>query len=302
MRWLVLGLIVVLVARAASAQLAPESPDSASALAARIDSLQQQRVGLQAALREVEAQLQEAGAALRRLEFRQHGASEVVLLTNMEASMRVQPSPGARVVQLLPEGTPLAGIDFDGAYWKVRHDGLEGWVMRVFVDEGADAEAFKRMVAENGRLTADGQGDRWDWRSEREGKTLLVTDLGVHPPNSAGGISVFYAVAHLDSASTLRDIALRVTPYDAAGKRQTGRNSGVSTRQLRRFGPLSVGDGVRQFDFENVWYNEDIVCVVVERIDVTYTDGRRASFVRNVADALSRRIDNDCAVEAASIE
>ncbi|MEZ4702132.1 MAG: hypothetical protein R2834_17490 [Rhodothermales bacterium] len=290
--------VVLLVCGTLTAGAQSPTPD-VQALQTRIDSLQHVRDGLQTALLDVDGQLERLRAEQRRIEFEQLESADVVLQTNMDASMRSLPSPASRVVQLVPAGTPLAAIDFEGAYWKVRFEGREGWIMRVFVDEGPTADAFKKLIAERGRLTTDESEMHWDWRAEAEGKPLLITSFGVHPPNSAGGIAAYYTVAQIDSSSVIRDITLHVTPYDASGKKQTS-HSGVSTRPLRRFGPISAGE--RQFDFENVWYNEAIQCIVVDRIDVTYTNGRYASYSRNVDDVLSSRVDNDCAVTAAHVE
>ena len=272
-----------------------------SVLQSRVDSLIVVQKTLKKHLEETAAEIDEARQTLSRLRFEEAEQVDLVLMTNMEASIRLQPSPGARVVRIVPEKTPLAAIDYQGAYWKVRHEGLEGWVMRLFVDEGDGADAFKERVLSQAseKELVDSWLDTKNRRAERIGKDMLITDFGMHPPNSAGGVSLFYAFEHLDSTRTIREVAFSMTPYNAEGLIEKGKNSGVTTRRLRRFGPISVHDGERQYQFDNVWYNDRIDCVQIDRIDVSYTDGSRTSYGRSVQDLLARGLNNDCTVPPA---
>ena len=269
-------------------------------LKTRVDSLKAAKAELENQLDQIETALDEAGAMLQLHMSEEIETGSVVLLTNMEASLRSRPSPDGRVVRILPRQTPLVALDYNGAYWKVRYQGMEGWIMRLFVDEGNGADEMKQRLSANGR----GEAASLDLGAnklvaERMGKRFLVTDFGIHPPNSAGGVSVYYAFEHLDSTRTVREVTFSITPYNEEGLKERGVNSGASTKRLRRFGPISVFDGEKQYQFENVWYNGDIRCAQIDRLDIVYTDGSRTSHRNDVVNVLSGAIQNDCTVTTA---
>ena len=276
---------------------AQDTVDDISQLQSRIDSLTSIKSTLIKQLDEVTTQLDASEEALNVKQFEALEDPELVLTTNMEASLRTHPSPGARIVRMVSEKTPLAALDYEGAYWKVRFQGHEGWVMRLFVDENEKAIAFKKKLTKATKVqsTSTKAWERTPNRSaERVGKDMLITSFGMYPPNSAGGVSVHYAFEHLDSTRTIRQITFSITPYNAAGLVEKGNNSRVSTKRIRRFGPIGIHDGEREFQFENVWYNENIQCIQIDRIDVVYTDGSRASHTQTVPELLARNLTNDC--------
>ena len=297
-RWMVAGLLAMAVVAPGMAQ---DRLDPIAALERRIDSLSAVRAGLQQRLDEIDTRIEATREEVHRRQFEALEQTELVLVTNMEASLRAQPSPGARVVRMVPAKTMLAAVDYRGDYWKVRYQGLEAWVMRLFVDEGEEARAFKEKLARSNEdeRPSDRRRIAGTRHAERAGKSLLITALGVHPPNSAGGVSIYYAFEHLDSTRAIREITFTVTPYNASGDVERGKNSGVSSRRLRRFGPISVRDGEQQYQFDNVWYNERIRCVRIDRIDIVYTNGMRASHIRSIDDLLASGLTNDCTVRAA---
>ncbi len=172
--------------------------------------------------------------------------------------------------------------------------------MRLFVDEGQGADELKQRLAAAGRNgSASLMLASSELASERLGKRFLVTDFGIHPPNSAGGVSVYYAFEHLDSTRTVREVTFSITPYNVDGLKEKGVNSGASTKRLRRFGPISVHDGEKQYQFENVWYNGEIRCAQIDRLDIVYTDGSRTSHRQDVENVLSGAIQNDCTITTA---
>lgn len=274
----------------------PATAQDQIAIQHQIDSLMVLKASYLEKANLLDEQLSELETALRIRQVEQLEAAELVLMTNMEASLRTQPAPGARVLKVIPEQTPLAALDYNGAYWKVRYMGIEGWIMRLFLDEGEGVEGFKASLAANEKShpkKTSGQSNRVQ---ERLGKDLLITSFGTYPPDHAGGVTVYFAFEHLDSTRTIREVAFSVTPYNSDGNVEKGLNSGVSTRRLRRFGPISVYDGERQYQFENVWYNELIHCAEIDRIDVVYTDGSRKTRIGDIEKVLTRAIPNDCSV------
>ncbi len=269
-------------------------------LQGQVDSLAAMKASLQQQIDVVNTELASVEALLQLHQLEEVDTESVVLLTNMDASLRSRPSPDGRVIRLLPQKTPLIATDFNGAYWKVRYEGTEGWVMRLFLDEGDGAAGLKQKLAAarvaNGNTAQTG---RDQLAVERMGKKFLVTEFGIHPPNSAGGVSLYYAFEHLDSTRTVREVTFSITPYNDEGLKEKGMNSGASTKRLRRFGPISVHDGEKQYQFENVWYNGAIRCAEIDRVDIVYTDGSRASHRQDVGAIMSEGIENDCMLTAA---
>lgn len=265
---------------------------------AGLDSLHAVKKELTRQLRAVELEISNAEAMISLHQAAQVDEESVVLVTNMEASLRSRPSPDGRVIRILPEKTPLVAAGYNGAYWKVRYQGIEGWVMRLFVDEGAGAGRLKQKLLAAG-ADSSAYVEPGTLAEDRQGKDFLVTDFGIHPPNSAGGVSIYYAFEHLDSTRTVREVTFSITPYNAEGSKEKGMNSGASTKRLRRFGPITVHDGERQYQFENVWYNNAIQCAQIDRIDIVYTDGSRKSHRQHVADVLASSIENNCAITTA---
>ena len=254
-----------------------------------IDSLRVVQVDLEKQLDAVTGELDALEFQMQQVVFRDREHAKGVLITNMDASLRQSPSPSASVIRTVPPNTILEAISFDGAYWKVKYDNAEGWIMRLFVEEGEGAEKIKEKGAGAGsdRMASQGMS-----RILRQGKQFLVTDFGFNR-NTANGVSVYYAFEQLDSTRTIREVTLSVTPYDEDGIVQRGNNSGVSTRRLRRFSAVNAEDGEQRYRFENVWYNGNIDCVQIERVDLAYTNGSRQRYTH---DALQTILPGDARI------
>ena len=272
--------------------------DGKETIAARVDSLKKVQADLTLQLSEIEEELSRLSVRLKEHAIKEQIDARGVVTTNMDASLREEPMPGATIIQTIPQNVVLEALDYNGAYWKVRYKNTEGWVMRLFVDEGEGADDIKQEAIAAAR---NGNGEKTQknlWWKERVGKLFLITAFDL-VTNSAGGISIKYAFEHLDSTRTIQEVVFSITPYNSDGVVERGRNSGASTRRLRRFGPVSVYDGEQRFQFENIWYNDKIECAQLDRIDISYANGTRRSFYRDVHTLLSSHIDNDCTITAA---
>lgn len=264
----------------------------------QVDSLKNVHEMLSIQLKNLESQIAEMEAQLHEHIVKEQIHARGVVTTNMDASLRDEPMPGANIVRTVPQNTIVEALAYNGAYWKVRYKNTEGWVMRLFVDEGEGAELVKQESSSVATTEESMDAQKELWMREREGKKFLLTAFDLLP-NSAGGISVQYAFEHLDSTRTIQEVVFSLTPYNESGAIERGRNSGASTRRLRRFGPVSVYDGEQRFQFENIWYNEKIECIQIDRIDISYANGTRNSFYKDVDTLLSSDIDNDCSITAA---
>jgi|GEM_PF-3610353 len=264
----------------------------------RKDSLHKVQERLIQELERVEKELSRLEVRLQEHTVKEQIDARGVVTTNMDASLRDEPMPGANIIRTVPQNVVLEALAYNGAYWKVRYKNTEGWIMRLFVDEGEGADLIKQeaMSAATNENGAEPQKDRW--MEERLGKTFLITSFDLLT-NSAGGISIQYAFEHLDSTRTVQEVVFSITPYNSEGVIERGRNSGASTRRLRRFGPVSVYDGEQRFQFENIWYNDKIECAQLDRIDISYANGSRRSYSRDVDTLLASQIDNDCTITAA---
>ncbi len=297
MRRLIAALLLVLCYSQVKAQ---NNTVDIGQLQGRIDSLATLKKQLERQINVVSGEIDRTVALLKLRQMEEVDHESVVLMTNMEASLRSRPSPEGRVVHILPEKTLLVAEDYNGVYWKVKFNGIEGWVMRLFVDEGPGAENMKqKMQASHAMEQVNPQLGANRLIEERMGKAFLITDFGIHPPNTAGGVSIYYAFEHLDSTRTVREVTFSITPFNTEGLVEKGIHSGASTKRLRRFGPISVQDGERQYHFENVWYNSNIRCAQLDRVDIVYTDGSRKSHRQDIDNILLQAIENDCTVTTA---
>ena len=267
-------------------------------IVARVDSLKKLQKDLVQQLGKVEEEISDLEGRLQEHAVKEQIDARGVVTTNMDASLRDDPMPGANVIRTIPQNVVLEALDFNGAYWKVRYKNTEGWVMRLFVDEGEGSDLIKREALSAASVRSGMPGQKELWKQERMGKTFLLTDFDL-VTNTAGGVSINYAFEHLDSTRTMQEIVFSITPYNREGVIERGRNSGASTRRLRRFGPVSVYDGEQRFQFKNIWYNENIECAQIDRIDISYANGGRRSYSRDVDTLLSSQIDNDCTITAA---
>ncbi len=267
----------------------------------QIDSLRALKAELDEHLHAVTMEIETLESKLQQVTLKEHTNAEGVLISNMDASLRDAPTPGAQVIRTIPQHTMLEAIDFNGAYWKVRYENSEGWVMRMFVNEGEGAEAiktrFKARSDENPVVRLASSTSNYD----RAGKPLLITGFDIST-NTAGGISIQYAFEHLDTTRSVREITFLITPYNDEGMVEPGKNSGVSTRRLRRFGPVTAFDGLQRYQFENVWYNEDISCIQLDQVRILYDDGTRRSYSHDIDKILAGDITNQCQILAAENE
>ena len=296
---IVLGVLSILLLLQASDTYAQQSIDE---IEKAIDTLKATRSELATELKNIDQQIGRLESRLQEHAMKELTGAKGVVVTNMDASLRDEPMPGGTVIRTIPQSTIVEVLDYNGEYWQVRYENVEGWVMRVFVNEGEGAASIKEEASARGALLVELDDARQVWQKEREGKPFLITDFDLQT-NTAGGISIQYAFEHLDSTRTVREVVFSITPYNGEGAVERGKNSGVSTRRLRRFGPVSVYDGTQRFLFENVWYNENIECAELKRIDIAYSDGTRTSFSRDINNVLTSDILNSCQITAAdSIE
>lgn len=273
--------------------------DNILTLEQTIDSLRVTRADLTRHLNSIDKELERLESRLQEHFVRELSGARGVLVTNMDASLRDEPMPGATVIRTIPQNTIVEALEYNGAYWKVRYENAEGWVMRMFVNEGEGADELKKDSESGDALMKELATARQGWEKERNGKSFLIKDFDLHT-NTAGGISIQYSFEHLDSTRTIREVIFSITPYNSEGVIERGKNSGVSTRRLRRFGPVSVYDGEQRFQFENVWYNENIECAELNRIDIAYSDGTRSSYSKDIDTILASDILNSCKITAAA--
>ena len=270
-------------------------------LRAELDSLARLESRLEIQLEQLRAQKNAIQLRLRSSAVSAVDRGSVYLQTNMDASLRSEPRPAARVLQVVSKESSVLAVDYDGAFWKVRHRGVEGWIMRPFLDESEEAVQMREVIEASGRLTSDAGTNRTSGiqAKDRYGKPLLITAFGIHPPNSAGGVGIYYAFEHLDSTRAIRDISFTFTPYNRSGEIERDSNSGVATKRVRRYGPISVFDGERAYETENFWYNQEIDCMEIDQVYIRYSDGTHRRW-KEVEALLPSGIKNDCRPEAGS--
>ena len=168
--------------------------DEINEITIHVDSLKDVHDTLTLQLEQVEKEIADLEALLQEHKVKEQIHARGVVTTNMDASLSDEPMPGANIIRTIPQNKVLEALAYNGAYWKVRYKNTEGWVMRLFVDEGEGADLIKEGSAS---LSAIGQENMDDpqkeiWMQERVGKSFLITAFDLLA-NSAGGISVQYA-------------------------------------------------------------------------------------------------------------
>jgi len=91
-------------------------------------------------------------------------------------------------------------------------------------------------------------------------------------PDPVGGVTVFFDFKNL-SNKTIKYITFSFIPYNAVGDAVSCSARYESERSVRFTGPLNPQETNKGTYFENAWYNNTIVKVVVSKVKIEYTDG-----------------------------
>lgn len=94
----------------------------------------------------------------------------------------------------------------------------------------------------------------------------------VSGPNSAGGVSVSFAIKNL-SEKSIKYYVLYFVPINAVGDKVSCSITGKVENGVRGTGPIAQNQGQYSRLFENAWYNHSIKSVKLTKAEIQYMDG-----------------------------
>lgn len=124
------------------------------------------------------------------------------------------------------------------------------------------------------------------------GFPLAVYKYSSGTPNSAGGVDVNIHYKNI-SSKDIKYIVFTLKPYNAVDDIVTCTISGRAEAKLKVTGPLyamNMGDPDYS-NWKNVWYNFSIKRIEIEKVEITYMDDSKESFL--ASQALEMFIDKD---------
>lgn len=93
-------------------------------------------------------------------------------------------------------------------------------------------------------------------------------------PNSAGGVSVRYAIKNVGT-KVIKYYRLYFVPYNAVGDIEKCNINKISERSVKGTGPISPNEVENNCIFENAWYNYLITSVKLVKAEIEYMDGTK---------------------------
>lgn len=128
-----------------------------------------------------------------------------------------------------------------------------------------------------------------------EGLPLSISGFGVDDINSVGGVEIMAAAINL-SPKTIKYLTYDFTPYNSVGDVQRGEIRRRSKASVYTTGPYAQYEPIVSY-WENVWYNSDIKCIVLSRVEIEYMDGTSVTFGSSqVQNILIPSVRNNCRV------
>lgn len=128
-----------------------------------------------------------------------------------------------------------------------------------------------------------------------ERANVYIKEFGIGEINSAGGVEPYAVLNNPNRQSSIKYLTIRATLYNAVGDVIGSSIGGRSSANLHFTGPLESQDGDTKVNWKPIWYNSTADCIRIDSIQVTFLNGKVASFSGNaVRMALPSDADNDC--------
>ncbi len=130
-------------------------------------------------------------------------------------------------------------------------------------------------------------------QAQIQSQPLQVTKVQASPPSSVGGVSQQLTVINTGS-DTYQQLELVFIPYDRYGRRQTSDIDDVGEVQVPLESALPPGQEINR-TWPDVWFNHGIVCVELDRLRITLSDGQQRIYRKEAVDDMLADPDtNDC--------
>ena len=118
-----------------------------------------------------------------------------------------------------------------------------------------------------------------------EGLPFMIVAMYTSKPNPVGGVDA-YVIPRITTPKTIKYISMTFSIYNTVGDEVYDSKWGgefiLNSIGFNDFtgkvtGPFNFGDKV-EWKWDNAWYNSDIYCLIIQRVDVEYLDGNSKIF------------------------
>lgn len=129
---------------------------------------------------------------------------------------------------------------------------------------------------------------------KENGAGLIISGAKVTEINSADGVSIALVWAHIIPDKTVKYLDVYITPFNAVGDPVKCSVRGNSQFKGRVTGPVYFDYEFQNSVWENAWYNNTVLCVKVDRVDVFYMDGSKYIYINELPKLYGDQFKNDC--------
>jgi len=274
---------------------APALAQSTETLQVRLDSLKGVHALLQSRLSETEAQIASIQKEIDRRVFQEASTGGISVTIRKDVDIVERPRSGP-VVKRLSEGMQVVVTDVDGSYLRVGHEGQFGWISDLWVHQTEDLKKYREMkiamrVAEPDEHELALLAKITELK--KSGRPVLITEAYTTGPNSADGVG-YWIEFLLANNKPIKYIRSTVRPYNSVGDLRSSRIGGYSTHSLEVVGPWDPDYGHSGISTDVAWYNAQISCIEITRLELEYADGSKHIFVNDLPKILGDGVSNDC--------
>lgn len=191
----------------------------------------------------------------------------------------------------------LKAISTDGNYYKIDDGNYVGWLHYTYVSDLRIVRQEKQKVLDyEEKLLMFNEENLKPLREKGYG--ILLKKMS-YSTNSAKGVTPSVTFENIERTKIIKYITFTFTPYNPVGDIAFGNIRNLSTSEARGVGPIRPGEEA-SFSFENLWYNDTIKCIVINKIRVEHMDGSIYTYIKDLADirkdSKSIKLNNECDV------
>lgn len=170
-------------------------------------------------------------------------------------------------------------------WWEVEHEGRKGYISTPKI------ESLRPYIP-----TA--LPPSMDQFNGYEDDRLLITGVEPSRPNTAGGVDIQVGAMNPDSGEKLKYIRYWVSPFNAVGDKVQGETRRRDEAALRVTGPVEADGDEDWSTWKNVFYNSSIVCAEINKVEITYMDDSRDTWVGDeLKEIILAHMQNDCSYQ-----
>jgi hypothetical protein len=256
----------------------------------KINQLKAERVRLLSEIERIDEQIKEFSNT--RVENSNEGFSGFIK-NDKKIEIKESPDLKSKTIEIIPAKlSPKIIIkNMVKDFYLIDYNGKVGWVREIYVF--ADS---KEAYAYFGCLKKKGVDDEVT-RFKNEKKDMIVQYVKVEDIDSANGVDVKFGFYYLNESKNVKYFRFYVTPYNAVGDKVSSSIGNLVQATLSITGPIKASDNLIEPLWEAVWYNSQVRCIKLNKVEIIYTDQTTKSYDKNLNIVSSEYFDNDCRLE-----